>query len=157
MAKDPYRDNLGPKPVLARKIPVRARIVAVMDGHLPDRGLELIVQRTRGVSAGNVHELIGSDEPGIAAGSVVNRVSYLGFVEILNGGVLSMGDELRVGDVLLGHLAGFDYTHMPNHMNIVVSVPRALSGRDWRFELGQPVTFVAADSSAAPKPPALTG
>jgi len=155
MAKDPYRDNLGPKPVLTRKIPVHARIVAVMDGHLPDRGLELIVQRTRAVSAGMVHELIGSDEPGIVAGCVVNRISYLGFVEILNAGVLSMGDELRVGDVLVGHLAGFDYTHMPNHMNIVISVPRALSGTDWQFELDQPVTFVAADPIAAPELPAV--
>lgn len=157
MAKDPYRDNLGPRPVFARKITVRARIVAVMDGHLPDRGLELIIQGTRAVSAGQVHELIGSDEPGIAAGSVVNRVSYLGFVEMLNAGVLSMGDELRVGDALVGHLAGFDHTHMPNHMNIVISVPRALSGTDRRFELGQPVTFAAAGSSAAPELPALPG
>lgn len=157
MVKDPYRDNLGPKPVMARKIPVRARIVAVMDGHLPDRGLELIVQRTRAVSAGEVHELIGSDEPGIAAGSVVNRVSYLGFVEMLDAGVLSTGDELRVGDVLVGLLAGFDYTHMPNHMNIVISVPQALSGTDCRFELDQPVTFVAADPFAAPELPSEAG
>lgn len=152
MAKDPYRDNLGPKPVLASKIPVHARIVAVMDGHFADRGLELIVQRTRAVSAGMVHELIGSDEPGIAAGSVVNRISYLGFVEMLNAGVLSMGDELRVGEVLVGHLAGFDYTHMPNHMNIVISVPRALSGTDRQFELDQPVIFLAANA-----PPAVKG
>jgi hypothetical protein len=153
MAKDPYRDSSGPQPSVVRKVPVRARLVAVMQGQFPDRGLELIVQRTRAVSAGEVHELIVSDEAGITAGSVVNRISYLGFVEMLNAGVLVTGDEVRVGDTVVGHLAGFDYTHMPNHMNIVISVARAFSGQEAGLEPGQSATFVAADRAAVPGAP----
>ena len=141
MGNDPYRDNLGPRAVFAKKVPVEGRLVVVMDGHLAQRGLELIVQATRGVSAGDVHELIGSDEPGIGPGRTADKIAFLGFVEILNGGVLCAGDEMRVGAKLVGRLAGFDYTHMPNHMNIVISVAEDLSGIDRGFELGDPVRF----------------
>jgi hypothetical protein len=141
MANDPYRDNLGPRAVFAKKVPIAGKLVVVMDGHLPKRGLELIAQETRGLSAGDVHELIGSDEQGIGPEKTVNRIAFLGFVEILNGGVLRAGDEMRVGGKLVGRLAGFDYTHMPNHMNIVISVAEDLSGIDRGFELSDPVTF----------------
>jgi hypothetical protein len=59
----------------------------------------------------------------------------------LNGGVLCAGDEMRVGGKLVGRLAGFDYTHMPNHMNIVIGAAEDSSGTDRCFELGDPVTF----------------
>ena len=143
MANDPYKDPLGPRAVFAKKVPVRARLIVVLDGHLPHRGLELIPQETRGVRAGEVHELIGSVQPGIGANSVVDPISYLGFVEILNAGVIAAGDELRVNGVGVGRLAGFDYTHMPNHMNIVVSTDAGRSGIDRSFELGDEVTFTA--------------
>ncbi len=34
-----------------------------------------------------------------------------------------MGDKVSVGAKPLGVLAGYDETHMPNHMNIVVKTP----------------------------------
>lgn len=143
VANDPYKDKLGPRAVFAKKVLVRARLVVVLDGHLPQRGLELIPQETRGVRTGEVHELIGSIQPGIGANSIVDPIAYLGFVEILNAGVIAAGDELRVDGVRVGHLAGFDHTHMPNHMNIVISTQAPLSGMERGFELGQEVTFSA--------------
>jgi len=144
MANDPFKDKLGPRAVFAKKTTVRARLVVVLDGRLPRRGLELIPQETRGVRVGEVHELIGSIQPGIAANSIVDPICYLGFVEILSAGVICAGDELRVGGKLVGRLAGFDYTHMPNHMNIVIATAADQSGIEREFELEQEVTFTAA-------------
>lgn len=143
MANDPYQDNLGPRAVFAKKTTVRARLVVVLDGHLPKRGLELIPQETRGVRVGEVHELIGSIQPGIGATSTVDPIAYLGFIEILGAGVICAGDELRVDGKLVGRLAGFDNTHMPNHMNIVVATAQDRSGIEHGFELEQEVTFSA--------------
>lgn len=143
MANDPFKDNLGPRAIFAKKTTVRARLVVVLDGRLPQRGLELIPQETRGVRVGEVHELIGSIQPGIGANSIVDPICYLGFVEILSAGVIGAGDELRVGGKLVGHLAGFDYTHMPNHMNIVIATAADRSGIEREFELEQEVTFSA--------------
>jgi hypothetical protein len=44
----------------------------------------------------------------------------IAFIEITQGGNIVNGDEVRVDGEEVGHLAGFDYNHMPNHMNIVV-------------------------------------
>jgi len=146
VAKDPYKDNLGPRAVFARKVVVGARLVVVLDGGMPMRGLELIVQGTRGVETGQIHELIGTIEDGTGPGSVVNRINYLGFIEIGNGGLLCEGDELHVDGRLVGYLAGFDYTHMPNHMNIVIRVAAPHSGLERGFELGQTVQFKLASA-----------
>jgi hypothetical protein len=143
MANDPYKDNLGPRAVFAKKTTVRARLVVVLDGRLPKRGLELIAQETRGVRVGEVHELIASIQPGIGANSIVDPICYLGFIEILSAGVICAGDELRVAGRLVGRLAGFDYTHMPNHMNIVIATAADRSGMEHAFELDQEVTFTA--------------
>lgn len=147
MANDPFKDKLGPRAVFAKKVKVCARLVVVLDGRLPRRGLELIPQETRGVRVGEVHELIGSIQPGIGANSTVDPIVYLGFVEMLGAGVICAGDELRVGGKLIGRLAGFDYTHMPNHMNIVIATSAERSGVEHGFELEQEVTFSAPGSA----------
>ena len=42
------------------------------------------------------------------------------FFEVKIGGIVVVGDKVSVGDRVIGEVAGFDVTHMPNHMNIVV-------------------------------------
>ena len=44
----------------------------------------------------------------------------IAFIEITQGGNIVNGDEVKIDGEEFGHLAGFDYNHMPNHMNIVV-------------------------------------
>jgi len=75
---------------------------------------------SRAVLKNEVHELILTDDQNAAPEKIVNRVSYVGFVEIKRGGVIVTGDKVFVEEKHLGELAGFDITHMPNHMNIVV-------------------------------------
>ena len=56
----------------------------------------------------------------VAPGGVANRVSAIAFFEVKCGGVVVVGDEVSIGGKVLGELAGFDMTHMPNHMNVLV-------------------------------------
>ncbi len=44
----------------------------------------------------------------------------IGFFEIIKSGLIVAGDDVWIEDRLLGKLAGFDVTHMPNHINVVV-------------------------------------
>ena len=136
---DPYAAGLASTNFYASKLAVHSRLVVVLRGTVAQRGLSLITTPTRAVRQGEVHELIISDEPAIGPGSVINRISSLGFVEILNAGVLAAGDEFYCRDTYLGRLAGFDYTHMPNHMNIVLSAASLRSGEERGLKLEDPV------------------
>jgi len=94
-------------------------VVAVLRGTLENRNLELIPQPSRGLKHGEVHEIIVTDE-NVSPGSRVGRIAYLAFLEFVNGVVLLSGDEVLIEGKLLGRLAGFDISHLPNHMNIVI-------------------------------------
>jgi len=138
---DPYAEGLVSSDFYAQKKPVDSRLVVVLRGEVAKRGLTLITTPTRAVRAGDIHELLISDEFGIKPGSVVNRISYVGFVEILTGGVIAVGDAVCAEGKVIGLLAGFDYTHMPNHMNIVLSANPMLSGEMLRLNLDDAISF----------------
>jgi hypothetical protein len=147
VSRDPYGAKLIGADAYAAKVPVSGRLVVVLRGHVAARRLELIPQPSRAVVAHAVHELIATDEAGAGPGVTVNRIAYLGFVEVQRGGVLLIGDELRVGRRLLGRVAGYDLTHMPNHMNIVLAVSRVVSGEELGLRLGARVVFAAPGAS----------
>ena len=42
------------------------------------------------------------------------------FIEFTQGGNIVNGDEVKIDGEPIGNLAGFDYNHMPNHMNVVI-------------------------------------
>jgi hypothetical protein len=128
------------------KSDIQGRLVAILDGQLESRGLELITQISRCVLKNEIHELIASDEPGLGAGSKVEKVAYLGFLEINQAGVLIIGDEVLWAGRVIGTVAGFDETHTPNHLNIVVSTRERLSGADLKLNLGDSITFRQAQS-----------
>jgi hypothetical protein len=149
MPADPYVKNLGRENFYAHKSAIHGRLVVVLRGRVPDRALEIIPQRSRVVLAGEVHELIATDERGAGPGRTINSIAYLGFVEFSNGGVLLAGDELRVGGRPIGHLAGYDYTHMPNHMNIIVAVDTLGSGEELGLALDAPVVVTLPGQGTA--------
>jgi hypothetical protein len=99
------------------KTPVRGRVVAVLRGVTDRRGLYLTAFRSRAVPAGLIHELMMTDEPGDLE-RVVDRVALIAFFEVVDGGVILVGDHVSIGGVDIGIVAGFDETHMPNHQNI---------------------------------------
>jgi len=88
---------------------------------------------------GEIHELILTDERAATPGSTVDRVAYLGFAEVTAGGLIVARDVLTIGGEIIGQIAGYDETHMPNHLNIVVVGDSFASGFDRGLWLGSPV------------------
>jgi hypothetical protein len=106
----------GKNPYVA-KSDVNGRVVAVLRGVTEQRGLYLTAFRSRAVPAGEVHELMITDE-NCDVESTVNRVALIAFFEVEDGGVILLDDRVTIGDRVVGTVAGFDETHMPNHQNI---------------------------------------
>lgn len=127
---DPYARNLVNRSFYHSKPDIRTKVVAVLTGSLENRGLKLITPISRAWPAGSIIELIGTDEQDAAPGGTVQRIAYLAFVELLEGGVILSGDSVTVRGTQLGTIAGFDDTHMPNHQNTIVRMHARRSGAE---------------------------
>lgn len=137
---DPYARNMfgNFNPYFAKR-QTTGSLAVVLDGMFDDRGLELISPSSRAVKTSEIHELILSDEE-TGPGQRVNRIAYVGFVEINRGGVIVVGDSVHIGDTVVGTVAGFDETHMPNHLNIVLAGNRK-TGRELNLSVENIVTI----------------
>jgi hypothetical protein len=120
--------------------PLEALMVGVMRLSVRDRGLSLIPQASRCLRTHDIHEFILTEEAA-GPGSRVGDVAYLGFASFVQGGVAMAGDEVRVGANVIGWIVGFDETHMPNHMNIVLRVARLQTGIELGVALGDRLTI----------------
>ena len=139
--KDPYQSGMFNSNPYHAKTDIIGSLNVVLSGKLENRELSLIKQISRCVLTHEIHELILSDEDGIGPGSTVNKIAYLGFTEIKQGGVLTTGDSVYCAGKLVGTLAGFDETHMPNHLNIVIKSDTRMSGAEQNVSLGDEVVF----------------
>ncbi|MBW4718452.1 DUF6917 domain-containing protein [Saccharothrix obliqua] len=105
---------------------VGGKVVKVLVHRRDDRGMSLEPFASRCVRRGEVHELVTTDH---AVGDAsIDRVGFLGFVEIGNAGVIDRGDEVWVDGRLVGTVLGFDACHFPNHYNILISSPVPRTG-----------------------------
>lgn len=120
MSETPYDPRLITPKVYGDRRPVVGEVVALLHITFEERGLKLIEARSRAMPLNEIHELIITDEEEAAPGRRVDRVSAVAFFEIRRGGLVVAGDEVSIGDKSLGEIAGFDLTHMPNHMNVLV-------------------------------------
>jgi len=120
MDEAPYDPRLITPSVYGDRRPVLGEIVALLHITFQDRGLKLIQARSRALLRDEIHELMITDEEGAAPGGGADRVSAIAFFEVGRGGLAVVGDEVTIGGRALGTLAGFDMTHMPNHMNVLV-------------------------------------
>ncbi len=141
MGSDPYAAGKFAANPYARKSAVEGELVVVLQGRMEDRGLALITPISRCLRRHDVHELIFTDEAGAGPGKKVDRIAYLGFFAVERGGVIVSGDEVSVAGRAVGVLAGFDETHMPNHLNIVIRTDRLLTGVELAAPLGAAVSF----------------
>jgi len=141
MANDPYKTGMFQENPYYAKSDLTGRLAVVLQGRYETRGLQLITQPSRCICKNQVHELIASDEAGIKPGSTVDRIAYVGFVEIEQGGVIISGDEVLYNDTPIGRIAGFDETHMPNHYNIVLKVAERRTGVELNLEPGGRITI----------------
>ena len=118
-----------------KKRNVSGRIVVVLGSKLKDRGLRLIEVASRALREKEIHELIITDEVDAKPGGKVNRVAYLGFMEVQVGGVVYIGDKVVLNNRYVGMILGFDETHMPNHMNIVIGAKEFKSGAELKINV----------------------
>jgi hypothetical protein len=120
MAEPPYDPNLITPSVYGDRRPVTGKIVALLHITFEDRNLELIQSRSRGLRRNEIHELMITDEEEAGPGGGADRVSAIAFFEVKEGGLAVVGDKVSIGGRPLGRVAGYDMTHMPNHMNVLV-------------------------------------
>jgi hypothetical protein len=145
---DPHREKvLDTDDPYVSKRPVQGRIVCVLDARSERRGMQLESHRSRAVPAGEIHELALTDDPAAQPGARVERAAYVGFVEIEQGGLILLGDQVSIAGQQLGSVVGFDHTHFPNHMGILIRGPRWDTGRELGIVLEAPVTFEASGGS----------
>ena len=128
----------GKNPYVA-KSDVKGRVVAVLRGVTDQRGLYLTAFRSRAVPAGEIHELMITDED-CDVESTVNRVALIAFFEVQDGGVILLDDRVTIGDRVVGTVAGFDETHMPNHQNICLR-GELRDGESIEIRVGDAVTL----------------
>jgi hypothetical protein len=143
MSPDPYINKL-----LDAELPCKAKTVVsgslncILHARAEKRGLELSPFPSRAVIKHEIHELIITAEEQAAPGTIVNKIAYLGFFEIEEGGILWVGDRVDVDGKTVGELAGYDMAHFPNHMNIVVKVKEPLiTGYEAGLKPGASITF----------------
>jgi hypothetical protein len=118
-------------------IPVYISYLAAMG-----RKMTLEPWTSRAVCKNEIHELIttaAQAEPG----GTVHDVGYLGFFEISHGGSMRIGDLLQINDRPIGYVLGFDATHLPNHLNIIIQCKTAWTGRDLQMRLEDQIRFSA--------------
>lgn len=140
---DPYqsgliKDNPYEK---GKKREVRGKIVAVLDLKLDNRGYKLIPTPSRVILSREIHELISTDEEKAKPGEEVNCIGVIGFTEFITGGVLAVGDKVIIGGTGIGLIVGFDETHAPNHLNIIIRTVKRATGFDLNIELEEDVIF----------------
>ncbi|SDF54943.1 DUF6917 domain-containing protein [Sporolituus thermophilus] len=138
---DPYKSGKLKNNPYAKKSDVGGSLVVVLDGQMDDRGLSLIAPISRCIKKDEVHELILTDEMGARPGVTVNSIAYLGFFAAEQSGVLVEGDEVTVNGKKIGKIAGFDETHMPNHLNIVIKAEKRQTGLELDLNPGDKVVF----------------
>ncbi|HUQ56461.1 DUF6917 domain-containing protein [Lentzea sp.] len=122
---------------------IEGTLVKLLFHQRVERGMRLIPEQSRCVRAGEVHELVTTDHSGLSAGSTVDRVGFLGFVEIEAAGVLDVGDDVLVGDRRIGVLAGFDECHFPNHYNVLIATDELQTAATLDLVVGQRIGFAA--------------
>lgn len=137
---DPYKAGKFKLNPYYDKTDVEGSLVVILDGIMDNRGLELITPISRCVCKHEIHELIFTNEQA-KPGDIVNKIAYLGFVEIECGGVLIAGDTVELDGQVIGILAGFDETHMPNHQNIVINSTDLFAGKELQARLGSKIKF----------------
>ncbi|WP_419992756.1 1-deoxy-D-xylulose-5-phosphate synthase [Streptomyces boninensis] len=127
-----------------RKKSIAGTVVKVLKHSRDDRGMVLEPHTSRGVQQGEIHELVTTDQVDTAPGGTVDRVGFLGFVEIAGGGVLDRGDEVWIGGARIGTILGWDASHFPNHYNVLIACDPRRTGPEIGLEPGAEIRFIPA-------------
>jgi hypothetical protein len=127
---------------IATKQDVTLNLVKLLFHERTDRGMTLIPEQSRCVRAGEVHELVTTDQRDLRPGDRVDRVGFLGFGEVEAAGVVDAGDSVLVDGQRIGVVVGFDACHFPNHYNLLVATNRLHTGGTLSLAVGGRIRFV---------------
>ncbi|HEU5157978.1 MAG TPA: hypothetical protein VFU43_13365 [Streptosporangiaceae bacterium] len=130
---------------------IDAAVVKVLKHRREDRGMRLEPFASRCVRAGEVHELVTTDQADTTAGARVDRVGFLGFAEIANAGVIDRGDRVLVDGTPVGTVLGFDACHFPNHYNVLILTDRPTTGPELAVKPETKIAFVSAVEPGGPR------
>ena len=122
--------------------PVEGEVVTLLDSTHEARGLKLIATYSRALKKNSIHELIATDETGKKPGATANKIAYLAFFEVTRGGCIIVGETLFVDGKAIGEIIGFDETHEPNHINIIIGVKSRQTGPQLKISVGSKIEFV---------------
>ena len=122
--------------------PVEGEVVTVLDSTHEARGLKLMPTYSRALRKNSIHELIATDESDKKPGDTANRIAYLAFFEVARGGCVIVGETLFANDQPVGEIIGFDETHEPNHINIIIGVKSRRTGPQLKIALGTKIKFI---------------
>ncbi|GAB3439331.1 DUF6917 domain-containing protein [Actinophytocola sediminis] len=124
-----------------QKRTVTGLLVKVLVHRRDDRGMRLEPFASRCVRRGEVHELVTTDHDETSPGARIDRVGFLGFLEVTAAGVIDRGDELYIEGEPVGTVLGFDACHLPNHYNILVRTPVPRTGPELGLVPEQRIAF----------------
>ena len=122
--------------------PVKGAVITVLNSTHEQRGLKLIPTYSRALPKNSIHELIATDEADKKPGDTANRIAYLAFFEVSRGGCIIVGETLFVDGKAIGEIIGFDETHEPNHLNIIIGVKKRQTGPQLKISVGSKIKFV---------------
>ena len=135
---DPYSTNIDS---IIAKQDLIGRLVTIHGTIRRNRGLKLIIQKTRAIKKGEIHELILTNNI-VDNDRIINDAAIIGFVEFLTSGLLKAEDKLFIRNKEIGTIIGFDETHMPNHQNILIYSKIFKPGLDLELHCGNVVYFI---------------
>jgi hypothetical protein len=120
---------------------IAGSFVKLLDHSSTSRGMTRAPWESRCLLRGEIHEIVTTDQDLLTAGDPVDRVGFLGFAEISEGGVVEVGDPVRVQGVAIGHVTGFDECHFPNHYNVLIHVSELLTASALGLAVGAEIAF----------------
>jgi hypothetical protein len=141
VSKEPHGTGILDKYPYAAKSDVVGKIVCVLDARSEERGMQLMLHPSRAVCRGEIHELAVTDDTRASPQSTVDRVAYVAFFSVEEGGIVLAGDKVAVNGSELGELVGFDNTHFPNHLNLLVRNKDPKTGPELGLRPGDPIIF----------------
>ncbi|NKI44862.1 hypothetical protein HFV08_27190 [Streptomyces sp. LD120] len=139
---------LAPNPENGEKRTVRSEVVKVLRHRREDRGMRLEGFASRCVRRGELHELVTTDHVETEEGARIDRVGFLGFVEISQAGVIDRGDVVLLDGEPLGIVLGYDACHFPNHYNILIHTAWTLTGPEAGLRTGSQISFAPPSAEA---------
>jgi hypothetical protein len=145
MSKEPHGSGILDKYPYAGKTDVVGRVVCILDARSEKRGMKLLIHPSRALCHGEIHEIAITDDSEAAPDSAVDKVAYLAFFTVEQGGIVLVGDRVIAEDAELGEVVGFDDTHFPNHLNILLGASERKTGPELGLKLGELVTFQSAE------------